>query len=228
MERRMNAINTLEDLAQYREQIMALAKQHKAQRIAVFGSIVRGDLQPESDIDFLVDFEADYALHDRIGLIDDLGDLLGRRVDVVERDNLREELAPNILAEETPLGAKTRRDLPPMKRNQRIYCNDILDRIGRIEEYTSGGHDEFMSTRLIQDGVERAFSVIGEAIKQLDPELKSHYPHIPWRGFAGFRDMLAHQYRHIRLASVWRYTQEHVPELKEAILDILAELDRAG
>ncbi len=224
----MNAINTLEDLAEYRERILALAKQHKAQRIAVFGSIVRGELHPESDIDFLVDFDADYGLRDRLGLIDDLRDLLGRRVDVVERDHLREELAPNILAEETPLGAKTRRDLPPMKRNQRIYCNDILDRIGRIEEYTSGGHDKFMASRQIQDGVELSFSIIGEAVTRLDPELQCRNPQVPWRDFGRFRDMLAHQYRHIRLASVWRYTQEHVPALKEAIRDILADLDGEG
>ena len=221
----MKTINTLEDLAEYRERIVELAKRRKAQRIAVFGSIVRGDMHADSDIDFLVDFDADYALPDQLGLIADLGDLLGRRVDVVERDNLREELAPNILAEETPLGAKARRDLPPMKRNQRVHLDDILDRIDRIEEYTSGGYDEFMSSRLIQDGVERAFLVIGEAVKQLDAELTSRYPSIPWRGLAKFRDVLAHQYRHIRLTSLWQYTQEHIPALKEAATALLRELD---
>ncbi len=224
----MNAINTLEDLAEYREQILALAKQHKAQRIAVFGSIVRGELQPESDIDFLVDFDADYGLRDRIGLIDDLGDLLGRRVDVVERDHLREELAPNILAEETPLGAKTRRDLPPMKRNQRIYCNDILDRIGRIEHNAVDGYEAFMQSQTIQDAIIRSFEVIGEAVKRMDPAVKSKKPEVPWHDIAGFRDVLIHQYENVVLDIVWQNIQVNLPELKEAILDILAELDSAG
>lgn len=99
----MNAINTLEDLAEYREQIMALAKQHKAQRIAVFGSIVRGELQPESDIDFLVDFDADYGLRDRLRLIIGLREMLNRRVDVIDRDCVCEELRDYILAEAVSL-----------------------------------------------------------------------------------------------------------------------------
>ena len=96
-------INTLEDLAEYREQIMALAKRRKAQRIAVFGSIVRGDMQPESDIDFLVDFDTDNGLRDQLRLIIGLREMLNRRVDVIDRDCVREELRDYILAEAVSL-----------------------------------------------------------------------------------------------------------------------------
>ena len=90
---------TLDELRQQRDTILALARQHRARRIAVFGSVLRGALQSSSDIDFLVDFEADYKLRDHIRLIQGLQQLLGRRVDVVDRRSLRKELRDTILEE---------------------------------------------------------------------------------------------------------------------------------
>ncbi len=95
----MSGVHTLDDLSQYRERILELARQHRATRVYVFGSLTRGELRPESDIDFLVDFEADYALRDQIRLMLGLQALLNRRVDVIDRECLREELRDSILAE---------------------------------------------------------------------------------------------------------------------------------
>ncbi len=93
----VEAINTLEDLRRQRETILTLAEQHRARQVSVFGSIVHGELQDESDIDFLVDFEPDYKLRDHIRLTQALRSLLGRPVEVVDRRSLREELRAYIL-----------------------------------------------------------------------------------------------------------------------------------
>lgn len=90
-------VNSLEDLRQQRDTIVALAEQYRARDVSVFGSIVRGELQDDSDIDFLVNFEADYKLRDHIRLTQALRSLLGRRVEVVDRRSLREELRAYIL-----------------------------------------------------------------------------------------------------------------------------------
>ncbi|MCY3947519.1 MAG: nucleotidyltransferase domain-containing protein [Anaerolineaceae bacterium] len=93
------AVNNLDDLRRRRKQIIDLARQHRARRIAVFGSLARGDARADSDIDFLVDFEVDYKLRDQIRLTQALRRLLGRRVQVVDRQCLREEWRAAILAE---------------------------------------------------------------------------------------------------------------------------------
>jgi len=96
-------IRSLDDLRRQRERIMELAFQYRARKIAVFGSLARGEAHAESDIDFLVDFEADYKLRDLIRLTQALGALLGRRVEVVDRQCLREEWRDGILQEAVSL-----------------------------------------------------------------------------------------------------------------------------
>ncbi|MCE2471941.1 MAG: nucleotidyltransferase domain-containing protein [Anaerolineae bacterium] len=93
----VQAINNLEDLRRLRDTILALAEKYRARQVSVFGSIVRGELQTESDVDFLVDFEPDYKLRDHIRLTQALQSLVGRRVEIVDRRSLREELRATIM-----------------------------------------------------------------------------------------------------------------------------------
>jgi predicted nucleotidyltransferase len=78
-----------EILQQKREEILNLAAQHGASNIRIFGSVARDEEGEDSDIDFLVDMESDRSLLDRIGLIQDLEDILGRKVDVATVKGLR-------------------------------------------------------------------------------------------------------------------------------------------
>lgn len=115
-----------------------------------------------------------------------------------------------------------------MTKDQRIYCRDILDRIRRIESYTVSGRDAFLYSELHQDGVIRSFEVIGEVVKRLDPQLKAQYPDVTWSDFAGFRDVLIHQYHSIRIDLVWRFAQEDLPILKEAVAALLKNLEASA
>lgn len=96
-------IRNLEDLRQWREQILTLARQHRVVRISVFGSVARGDAHADSDVDLLVDFEKGYRLTDHIRLLQGLKKLLNCSVDVVDRRALRPEFRENVLAEVQPL-----------------------------------------------------------------------------------------------------------------------------
>lgn len=97
-------VQSLEDIRRLRPQIMSLARQCRARKVSVFGSIVRGEMHADSDIDFLVDFdEKRYTLLDIAKMINGLEDLLGCKVDVVPRSALREELKPYVLKEVQPL-----------------------------------------------------------------------------------------------------------------------------
>jgi uncharacterized protein len=59
--------------------------------LRVFGSVARGDARPESDIDLLVDVEPSRSLLELAGLLIELQEILGVRVDIVEASALRPE-----------------------------------------------------------------------------------------------------------------------------------------
>ena len=61
-----------------------------ARAVSVFGSVARGDDRPDSDIDFLVEFEAEASLLDLMAIQDDLEALLNCSVDVVSLGGLKE------------------------------------------------------------------------------------------------------------------------------------------
>jgi hypothetical protein len=86
-----------------REEILRLAQEHRAHNVRVFGSVARGEATETSDIDLLVDFEDGYSLWDQIGLMQDLEELLGRKVDVVRDGDLRERIRPYVMPDIVPL-----------------------------------------------------------------------------------------------------------------------------
>ncbi|MDN7025714.1 nucleotidyltransferase family protein [Methanoculleus sp. FWC-SCC1] len=71
-----------------KDDILRIAARHGAHTIRIFGSVARGEETPESDVDFLVEFEEGRTLLDQVGLIQDLEDLLGCRVDVLTEGGL--------------------------------------------------------------------------------------------------------------------------------------------
>ncbi len=60
-----------------------------------------------------------------------------------------------------------------------IYLRHIRDAITRIEKYTAQGRKAFFDDTLVQDGVIRNLEVIGEAVKNLPPELRRQHPEMP-------------------------------------------------
>lgn len=76
-----------------------LSKYH-IRSIGVFGSFVRGEQRPKSDIDILVDFENDdMDLFTYIELKNHLSSRLGRKVDLVMKDSLKPHIGQRIMDE---------------------------------------------------------------------------------------------------------------------------------
>lgn len=108
----------------------------------------------------------------------------------------------------------------------RLYLRDILDRLERIERFTAEGHDAFMQSDLIQDGVLRNFQVIGEATKRLPDAFRQQHAVIPWRRMTGLRDVVVHEYDKLMLDEIWTTIEQDLLPLKPHLQALLAQLGR--
>lgn len=79
----------LEFLRANSDAIRAIAARHKAFNVAVFGSVARGEDNPNSDIDILVDFQLGASLVDEFRLENELQEFLKTKVDLVSRRGLK-------------------------------------------------------------------------------------------------------------------------------------------
>ena len=69
----------------------------------------------------------------------------------------------------------------------------------------------------MQDGVIRNLIVIGEAVKNLSPELRAAEAATPWRAIAGMRDVLIHDYLRVDLEQVWETVARDLPPLSVTV-----------
>ena len=86
-----------------RDAIRLIATRHGARNVRIFGSIARGEAGPESDVDLLVEAGPRTSAWFPGGLVADLEELLGRRVDVVTERGLVPELRERVLSEAVPV-----------------------------------------------------------------------------------------------------------------------------
>lgn len=90
------------DLLEKREDILSIAARHGASNVRVFGSVARDEAGQESDVDFLMD-TVPSTLIEYMGLIQDLEDLLGRRVDIGSEKQLHWVVRDRAVREAIPL-----------------------------------------------------------------------------------------------------------------------------
>lgn len=86
-----------------RQHLPDLAEKYHVRTLEVFGSYVRDEQTPESDLDVLVTFDKVPSLLKLIDLEYHLGDLLGIKVDLVMKSSLKPRIGQNILREAVPV-----------------------------------------------------------------------------------------------------------------------------
>jgi predicted nucleotidyltransferase len=88
-----------------RRAIGAFCRRHHIRSLAVFGSALRDDFRPDSDVDLLVEFEPEHIPGlIRLGALEEeLGRVLGRRADLVTPKGLSQHIRARVLADAEPV-----------------------------------------------------------------------------------------------------------------------------
>jgi uncharacterized protein with HEPN domain len=105
-----------------------------------------------------------------------------------------------------------------MLRDYRLFLDDILEAIERINTYCLGLDEKgFQSDLKTQDAVIRNLEIIGEAAAKLPDNIKAKSTDIEWRKIIGIRNILIHEYFGISLPIVWDVVQNKLKPLERAV-----------
>lgn len=102
-----------------------------------------------------------------------------------------------------------------MKRDYKLYLQDIKDCINKIQEYVKNINEEqFCKDEKLQDAVIRRLEIIGEASSSIPRSLKENNKEIPWYKLSEFRNFISHSYFDASLKRIWEIVKTDIPKLK--------------
>jgi len=107
------------------------------------------------------------------------------------------------------------------KKTAAVYVGDMVAAIERIERYAQAGREAFFRDGLIQDGIIRQLSVIGEAAARIPVAFRSRHRHIPWKDMVGMRNIIVHEYSDVDLPTIWATVTQDLRPLKRELLIVM-------
>ena len=225
-----------------KREIAAFCQRNRIRRMALFGSVLRDDFGPESDVDVLVEFEPDVRLGWQLfDVSEELGRILGRKADmhtfesIANKQNwlLREEIlgSAEALYERGPgyeswlqegrdeplkVGGKRRDDRVPLL-DMLIHAREAVDLFGGVRraDLEEDEIKELALTRIVE--------VIGEAANRVSLPTQERYPEVPWGEIIGARNVLAHGYDEVDLDKLCDIVRNHLPPLISQLEAIVGE-----
>jgi uncharacterized protein with HEPN domain len=106
------------------------------------------------------------------------------------------------------------------------YIEDILSAMLDIQEFIAEySYGQFVNDRKTQYAVIRAIEIIGEASKNLPPEIREKYRAIPWRDMVTIQERIIYGDFGVDLIILWDTIQQDILSLIPAFKSILAEME---
>jgi len=144
-----------------------------------FGSVLRADFGPESDIDVLVRFapDAGLTLFDLVDMEEELAGILGRKVDLVERESVKR--SENYLRRRSILTGE-----PPADRDD-AYLLDMLLAARQLQEFSDGAAAEDWAADSLRRGAIRyEVGQMARAAGRVSTRGREQLPAVPWEALA--------------------------------------------
>ncbi|MCI0662716.1 MAG: DUF86 domain-containing protein [Acidobacteria bacterium] len=114
-----------------------------------------------------------------------------------------------------------------MPRSYKLYLADIQNAISRIQRLMEAlDETSFKAGDLQTDGILFNLMTIGEAAKNIPPDIRALMPEINWSEVGRFRDFVVHHYFGLDMSKVWDIVQTDLPELSqqtEKLMKLLKE-----
>ncbi len=107
------------------------------------------------------------------------------------------------------------------KRDWKLFVEDISECIGKIERYIENMEfNDFKNDAKTIDAVVRNLEIIGEASKNIPKNIKDRYQNVYWKGIAGLRNRIIHEYFGVDFKIIWHIIKEELPTLRKQMKQI--------
>ncbi|MDR0950451.1 MAG: DUF86 domain-containing protein [Candidatus Ancillula sp.] len=102
-----------------------------------------------------------------------------------------------------------------MKKFENLYIEDAIESAQKAIRYLNNvSYEEFMSgDEMVRDAILRCVEIVGEALKNIDKEMRDQNPQIPWRSAIGMRDKVIHDYGWVEWRTVYNTVKDDYPKL---------------
>lgn len=108
------------------------------------------------------------------------------------------------------------------KKDNAYYVKKIVTDLTFILEHTNGlTQSELEENEILIDSVMFRLIQVSENAEKLTDEFKAHFNMIPWRAMKGMRNKIVHEYGNVDLAVVFDTVERDIPELLQALREIL-------
>jgi len=112
--------------------------------------------------------------------------------------------------------------MPP--RGWKLRIADILEATVDIQAFTAGMDETaFERDKKTIAAVIRNFTIIGEAVAHLPPQIVDSYPQMPWRKMRDMRNLVVHTYFGVKKHIIWDTIQNNLPPLVPLLEKLLAD-----
>lgn len=212
------------------------------EELSLFGSVIRNDFRPNSDIDVLVVFDPSVkrGLFDQMEAKQALAALFGRKVDLTEKRLLKNPFSkveilqtcriiyPPERANFTAFIRADERMTDDIRNNAALL--DMLDSMRSLQEFIQNRtFEDYLEDRFLRKVVERELEIVGEAANRLMPAFQSAHSELDWGSVVGLRNAIVHQYDELDHENIWAIATTKVPQLLEQVQPLLQSLpDESG
>jgi uncharacterized protein with HEPN domain len=112
-----------------------------------------------------------------------------------------------------------------MKRNLPFLKHILIEIDFLLNKTNNITFENFISDDLLTRGCTRSLEIIGEAVKNLSPDLRRNHKEVDWKRIAGMRDKLIHYYFGVNYDILWQVIRNRLPDLREKVQTIMENLE---
>jgi predicted nucleotidyltransferase/uncharacterized protein with HEPN domain len=209
-----------------KDKLRAFCSKWKITEFSFFGSVLREDFRPDSDIDVLVTYadDAGWSLWDTVKASDELSSIFERKVDLVSRravedgeNPFRRETILSTAVSIDDIDGVTLRSAEPVPRAQHALYDVLLAARSIVEYSRNLTLQDWAHRNVTRHASLFQLGVVGRAALHVDESTREAFPEVPWATLETLEALTYYRYVDAHSTEIWRVISDDLPPTVRAL-----------